>query len=131
MSTNSEQVSCDSVSFPAHNLSYQNVCGRAAGFSYCYPCAFYNYKNGDQNTTDHAYVSGLSITYGPQNRRNHIWTYAGGFQESLSLTYDCNCPCAANPGASSRHLWRRPFTANLPVTALLLILHMQVQVHCA
>ena len=98
-STNSAGLSCDSVIFPTHHLSYQHVCGRAAGFSYYHPCAFYYYKRGGQNTIDHAYVSGLSITYGPQNRRNHIWTYVGGFQESES--HDCNCPCAANPGASS------------------------------
>ena len=91
--------SCDSVIFPTHHLSYQYVCGRAAGFSYFHPCAFYYYKRGGQNTIDHAYVSGLSITYGPQNGRNHIWTYAGGYQESFA--HDCNCPCAVNPGASS------------------------------
>ena len=96
-STNTARQSCDSVIFPTHHLSYQHVCGRAAGFSYYHPCAFAYYKHG-QNTIDHAYVSGLSITYGPQNGRNHIWTYAGGYQESF--THNCNCPCAANPGAS-------------------------------
>ena len=98
-STTTSQMSCDSVIFLTHHLNYQYVCGRAAGFSYHHPCAFWYYKNGGQNTIGHAYFSGLSITYGPQNGRNHIWTYAGGFQESESN--DCNCPCAANPGASS------------------------------
>ena len=98
-STNTAGQSCDSVIFPTHHISYQYVCGKAAGFSYYHPCAFWYYKNGGQITIDHAYVSGLSITYGPQNGRNHIWTYAGGYQESVS--HDCNCPCAANPGASS------------------------------
>ena len=98
-STNTAHPSCNSVIFPTHHLSYQYVCGKAAGFSYYHPCAFFYYKNGGQNTIDHAYVSGLSITYGPQNGRNHIWTYAGGLQESVWLP--CNCPCAVNPGASS------------------------------
>ena len=98
-STNTAGQSCDSVIFPTHHLSYQYVCGRAAGFSYHHPCAFFYYKYGGQNTIDHAYVAGLSITYGPQNGRNHIWTYAGGYQESTSN--GCNCPCAAYPGASS------------------------------
>ena len=98
-SNNIASQSCDSVIFPTHHLSYQYVCGRAVGFSYHHPCAFYYYKNHGQNTIDQVYVSGLSITYGPQNGRNHIWTYAGGYQESF--THDCNCPCAANPGASS------------------------------
>ena len=96
-STNTASQSCDSVIFPTHRFSYKHVCGRAVGFSIGYPCAFKYYSG--QNTTDHAYVSGLSITYGPETGRNHIWTYAGGYQESVS--HDCNCPCAANPGASS------------------------------
>ena len=99
LSTNAANPSCDSVIFPTHHFSYKHVCGRAVGFSYGATCAFWHYKNGGQNTIDHAYVNGLSITYGPQNGRNHIWTYAGGYQESD--TDDCNCPCAANPGASS------------------------------
>ena len=98
-STNTTGQSCDSVIFSTHHLNYQYVCGRAAGFSYYHPCAFYSWKHYGQNTIDHAYVAGLSITYGPQNGRNHIWTYAGGYQETISS--DCNCPCAANPGASS------------------------------
>ena len=93
-STNPTGVTCDSVIFPTHHFSYQHVCGKAVGFSYHHPCAFWY-----QNTINHAYVSGLSITYGPQNGRNHIWTYAGGYQESFSN--GCNCPCAANPGTSS------------------------------
>ena len=98
-STNTAGQSCDSVIFPTHNLSYQHVCGRAVGFSDAHPCAFNYYKNGGQNTIDHAYVSGLSITNGLRNGRNHIWIYAGGYQESVPR--DCNCPCAANPGVSS------------------------------
>ena len=97
--SNPAGVTCDSVIFSTHSFSYQHVCGKAVGFSYNHPCAFYPHKFYDQFKVNDAYVSGLSITYGPQNGRNHIWTYAGGFQESFS--HDCNCPCAANPGASS------------------------------
>ena len=99
-STNPTTQTCDSVIFPTHRFSYQHVCGKAVGFSYYHPCAFYSYKYYGQNTINLAYVSGLSITYGPQNGRNHIWTYAGGFQETTDV-FDCNCPCAATPGTSS------------------------------
>ncbi len=98
-STNTASQSCDSVIFPTHYLSYQYGWGRAVVFSYFHPCAFYYNQNSGQNTIDHAYVAGMSITYGPQNECSHIWTYAGGYQESG--THVCNCPCAANPGASS------------------------------
>ena len=93
-------ATCDSVIFPTHRYSYKHVCGRAVGFSFGYPRAFRYYKRSGQYTSDHAYVNGLSITYGPETGHNHIWTYAGGYQESD--TSDCNCPCAVNnPGASS------------------------------
>ena len=97
-STKPARVTCDSVVFPTHHFGYQHVCGRAAGFSYFSPCAFNFYKNGGQTTINHAYVAGLSITYGPQIGRSHIWTYVGGFRETPQ--HDCNCPCAAAPGAS-------------------------------
>ena len=93
-STNTTPTTCDSVIFPTHHFSYSHVCGRAVGFSFHHPCGFW-YGHA---TIEDTYVSGLSITYGPQSERKHIWTYAGGYQESL--THDCNCPCAANPGAN-------------------------------
>ena len=71
-STNPAGQTCDSVIFPTHRFSYRRVCGKAVGFAYGSPCSFWYYKNGGQNTTNHAYVNGLSITYGPQNGRNHI-----------------------------------------------------------
>ena len=94
-STNSTRTTCDSVVFPTHHFSYQHVCGRAVGYSYHHPCGFWF----GHTSINEAYVSGLSITHGPQDRRTHIWTYAGGFQESYA--HLCNCPCAANPGARS------------------------------
>ena len=97
-STKPAGTTCDSVVFPTHHFSYQHVCGRAVGFSYFHPCAFYYYKHGSQTTINHAYVSGLSITYGCKSERTHIWTYVGGLRETPQN--DCNCPCAANPGAS-------------------------------
>ena len=97
-STKPATRTCDSVVFPTHHFGYQHVCGRAVGFSYYRPCAFYYYKNGGQTTINHAYVAGLSITHGPQIGRTHIWTYVGGLRETPQ--HDFNCPCAATPGAS-------------------------------
>ena len=86
---------CSSVTFPTFNYEYTHVCGRAVGFSFHHPCAFYL----NQTSLDESYVSGLSITLGaPGINRTHIWTYAGGLQESTS--HGCNCPCAKFPGRS-------------------------------
>ena len=92
---------CSSVTFPTFNYRYTHVCGRAVGFSYYHPCAFFSTEFGQSWSQgfDGAYVSGLSITHGaPGINRTHIWTYAGGFQESSS--HVCNCPCAKSPGRS-------------------------------
>ena len=92
-------TTCDSVVFPTHHFSYLHVCGRAVGFSYHHPSAFYHYKYGGQTTINHAYVSGLSITYGCESERTHIWTYVGGLKETPQHTF--NCPCAIAPGTLS------------------------------
>ena len=94
-STNTTRTTCDSVIFPTHRFSYHHVCGRAVGFSFHHPCGFWY----GQTSINEAYVSGLSITYGPQDQRKHIWTYAGGFQERYF--HFCNCPCSPRPGARS------------------------------
>ena len=52
--TSPSSATCDSVIFPTHNLSYQHVCGRAVGFSYHRPCAFYGYTYSGLNTINHA-----------------------------------------------------------------------------
>ena len=98
-STNSSWHSCDSVIFLTHHVSYQHVRGRAAAFAAGRPCAFWFYGLYGQYNINDAYVAGLSITYGPQNGRSHIWTYAAGGQEIGNN--GCNCPCAASSGNSS------------------------------
>ena len=97
--SNPGSQTCSSVTFPTFNYRYTHVCGRAVGFSYNHPCAFeYTRPNiGITQYLDGAYVSGLSITHGAPGNRTHIWTYAGGYQESFSHT--CNCPCAKFRGA--------------------------------
>ena len=89
---------CSSVTFPTFNYQYTHVCGRAVGYSYYHPCAFFYSQHGSSqsSTLDGAYVAGLSITHGARGSRTHIWTYAGGYQESFSNR--CNCPCAKFPG---------------------------------
>ena len=46
------------------------------------------------NTTEAAYVSGLSVTHGPAGSRQHIWTFAAALDEQ-DPTYNelYNCPC--------------------------------------
>ena len=103
--SHSNSIDCSSVTFPTHGVPYTTVCGRARGYQYYAPYAFYNYQYAGQTTLNSAYVSGLSVTYG--SPRNHIWTFAVGYSEDHNN--NCyNCPCAAPyPGSSAP-----PFVGN-------------------
>ena len=92
-------VDCSSpVTFPTHGVSYTKVCGRARGYQYYAPHAFYDYHNNGQTTLDSAYVSGLSVTYG--SPRSHIWTFAAGSSKDYNFSSN-NCPCAFYPGPAA------------------------------
>ena len=89
-------IDCSSVTFPTHGVPYTKVCGRAQGYQYYTPPAFYNFYSG-HNTLDSAYVSGLSVTYG--SPRSHIWTFAAGYSKDYNYGY--NCPCALYPSPAA------------------------------
>ena len=78
---------CTSVTFPAHNLSYTKVCGRAHAYQYASPDGFAHF--GGQ-TIEGYYVDGISVTHG--SPRKHIWTFAAGVSKDYD---DNNCPCAS------------------------------------
>ncbi len=82
---------CESVTYPSHDISYSQVCGRV-----------YGYQKGAPSTTqdnianiDGPYVDGVSITRGYP--RQHIWTFMAALQEN---SYWSNgfyaCPCSPN-----------------------------------
>ena len=87
--SHTNDVDCSSVTFPTHSVPYTKVCGRARGYQYWAPLAFYTYYYRSQ-TLDSTYVSGLSVTYG--SPRSHIWTFALGYSKDYS---GYNCPCAS------------------------------------
>ena len=91
----SSDAHCDPVVFPVHGIPYNHVCGRALGYSFHLPCAFFpNTRSLSQH-----YLTGLSITQGPLGYNDsHIWSFAAGLREEGSAT--CNCPCAKHPGQS-------------------------------
>ena len=76
------RVGCISVFFPAHNLPYTKVCGRAFGYQFASTKGFNNpediiysrFPDRHTNLSD-TYVSGLSVTYG--SPRSHIWAFQG------------------------------------------------------
>ena len=96
-------VPCDSVYYPSHGVEYSNICGRAVGYSQkgTVACGFWWSSNTfywHNNSINGLYATGVIITRGPSNDRNHVWTFASGRQEA---NYDvCNCPCASGGDAA-------------------------------
>ena len=83
--------SCDSVTYSVHAHSYSSVCGRILayqrGVAYAFFDAIYNYLD----TIDTAYLSGVSLTHGPAEARQHIWSFVGAYNEQHPS--HVNCPC--------------------------------------
>ena len=88
------------MEYETFGMKYNFVCGKAVGYSYSGPAAFY-YSHNSYPSIYQPYAGGLSISYQARGRRFHIWTYAAGYSDSY--TSSTNCPCAANPGKASPH----------------------------
>ena len=81
---------CSSFTFPTFDVPYSKICGRARGYQYNSPDAFYKFTpfEGYPN------VDGLIITHG--SPRNHIWSFAAGpLKDFKYRNYAINCPCSS------------------------------------
>ena len=85
-----QSTGCESVTYPSHDISYSQVCGRVIGYQQGTPEAIYNQYLG----IDGAYVDGVSITRGYP--RQHIWTFMATLQENSFHVIGYACPCAPN-----------------------------------
>lgn len=87
---------CQSMVFPAQGVTYSKVCGRVISYQYGSPSGFYTpFSGSNNNSINHAYIEGVSITHG-SNPRKHIWSFANGLMEADG--FDSNrhiCPCAS------------------------------------
>ena len=79
---------CFSAMFSTYGISYSHVCGRVRGYQYCVPTAFGTSIVSINST----YVCGVSLTHGPPGARQHIWTFAAGYDEQHTTIF--GCPCA-------------------------------------
>ena len=83
---------CVSTTFPVHGIKYSHVCGRIKGYQYGAPFVF---SHGTYNI-ETAYVDGISLTHG-QSPRQHIWSFAGGSDDTTNHYWVCPCSGASNP----------------------------------
>ena len=79
---------CDGVTYTTGSEQYNQVCGRIIGYQYGIPYAFNPFAGS--SSIDGVYVVGVSVTHG--SPRQHIWTFAGGFDEQDRTR---SCPCVA------------------------------------
>ena len=83
---------CVSTEFDVHGVQYSHVCGRVIAYQNRAPFAFHYQSRG----IDADYVYGVSLTHG-QNPREHIWTFAGASDETMSsFMPSFKCPCINN-----------------------------------
>ena len=85
---------CDSSFYPVLGRTYSLVCGRVLAYQRGVGVGFYTALYEGRNTTDATYVSGVSLTHGPDGSRQHIWTFAAALDEQ-DPQFDgrYNCPC--------------------------------------
>ncbi len=81
---------CNSVTFATYGIHYQQVCGRVKGYQESFTDAFGNSHCTEPCTIDDPFVDGIIITHG-NSPREHIWTYAAGFNEFQASSYVCPC----------------------------------------
>ena len=76
---------CDSVTYSVHGRTYSSVCGRILAYQRGLAKAFNNALYS---------LSGVSLTHGPAEARQHIWSFVGANYEQGPYYYTYyNCPC--------------------------------------
>ena len=88
-------VQCDSVTYSVHGRSYSSVCGRILAYQRGLAGAFFwAIDNNNYNTTERAYLDGVSLTHGPAGSRQHIWSFVGAYYEQdPNYRTVVTCPC--------------------------------------
>ena len=82
---------CISTTFSSHGIEYSRVCGRINGYQNYTTDAFKNYISS-RGSIDSAFVDGIVLTHG--SPRQHIWTFAAGYNQYTTATN--RCPCNSN-----------------------------------
>jgi len=88
---------CDSVIYPVNGCAYSHVCGRILAYQTGRASAFYNSLTQNLNSLELAYLDGISLTYGQNGSRQHIWSFVkadhyGGL--TAEDTVKCSCSIA-------------------------------------
>ena len=86
------RASCEGLTYTTGSEQYGQVCGRIVGYQRGTPDAF----RGSSLSIDSYYLDGISVTHG--SPRQHIWSFAGGFDEENSIHATCPCVTGSTNG---------------------------------
>ena len=76
----SAEPGCSHIIFPLMNMSYSHICGTVESSWFGHPNGFIgNDRNSNTNINEN-YVDGISLTYGKESSRTHIWTFIADHQ---------------------------------------------------
>ena len=67
---------CSGIVFPM-NMTYSHICGTLEGALFGSPDGFTGRSRSSITTINDNYVDGISLTYGNESNRTHIWTFIG------------------------------------------------------
>ena len=84
---------CSVVTFTAHGLRYNRLCGRIVAYQLGITSGFQ--FSGVYNAIDRPFVAGVVLTYGT-NPINHIWTFAAMLNKLDGDNFGCPCSDADN-----------------------------------
>ena len=71
----SAEPGCSHIIFPLMNMSYSHICGTVESSWFGYPDGYIGSGRSPSTTINDNYVDGISLTYGKETSRTHIWTF--------------------------------------------------------
>ena len=87
---------CNSAIFPSGGRTYHRVCGRVVAYQRGRTNAFFSSVSGSASL-ERDYLDGVSLTYGAEGSRQHIWSFAAAYSKLYSSNrVRQNCACISN-----------------------------------
>ena len=71
----SAEPGCSHIIFPLMNMSYSHICGTVESSWFGIPDGFIGNDRSPTTAINENYVNGISLTYGKESSRTHIWTF--------------------------------------------------------
>ena len=109
----SAEPGCSDIIFPLMNMSYSHICGTVESSFFGTPDGFSGTGRSTSTTINDNYVDGISLTYGKEPSRTHIWTFIANRQScpnnipdyvgnnNTCLKYETSCLSSPKPCSPS------------------------------